>query len=387
MKKILIAYATAGIGHKKASMAVKAALDETAAQGPTQVSIIDALDYTNAFFKWSYLKAYLLMVNKLPTFWGLAYYITDNRYVDILISFIRRVNNWINSRKLERYLAEVRPDVVISTHFFVSEVVSDLKKRGLCRSRLITVVTDYRLHSWWVADHTDMYVVGGEDAKKDLLSWQVPEEKIRVLGIPVEPVFSKRLDTTAILEKSGLREDKFTILIVGGGFGVGPIEDIIKIAGNISEKVQIIAVCGHNENLVKRLEALKPGLKADLKILGFVDNVYEYMEVAEVLISKSGGITTSESLAKELPLIVIAPIIGQETRNCDFLIDHRAALRLKNVGELRGVLEDLHSHPEKLRELTEAIRLIKKPNACYDVAKLALDLAADRVGLAADRVG
>lgn len=373
-KKILIVYATAGIGHKKASLAVKAALDEMAPQD-TQVTIIDALDYTNAFFKWSYLQAYLLMVNKLPTFWGLAYYLTDNKFVDILISFVRRVNNWINSRKLEAYLAETKPDVIVSTHFFASEVVSDLKKRGLCKSRLITVVTDYRLHSWWVADHTDMYVVGGEDAKEDLLKWQVPEEKIRVLGIPIEPVFSKGHDTAAILKNSGLREDKFTILVVGGGFGVGPIEEIIKIAGSISDKVQIIAVCGHNESLVSKLEALKPTLKADLKILGFVNNVYEYMEVAEVLISKSGGITTSESLAKELPLIVISPIIGQETRNCDFLIDHRAAIRLSNVNELKGVLEDLHSHPEKLRQLTEAIRLIKKPDSCYDVAKLALDMA------------
>lgn len=373
-KKILIVYATAGIGHKKASLAVKAALDEMAPQD-TEVSIIDALDYTNKFFKWSYLKAYLLMVNKLPTFWGLAYYITDNRYVDMLISFVRRVNNWVNSRKLEAYLSETKPDVIISTHFFASEVISDLKKRGLCRSRLITVVTDYRLHSWWVADHTDMYVVGGEDAKEDLLKWRVPEEKIRVLGIPVEPVFSKRHDAMAILQKSGLREDKFTILVVGGGFGVGPIEDIIKIAGSISDKVQIVAVCGHNENLVKQLGALKPTLKADLKILGFVDNVYEYMEVAEVLISKSGGITTSESLAKELPLIVISPIIGQETRNCDFLINHKAAIKLGGVNELRDVLEDLHSHPEKLQQLTEAIRLIKKPDSCYDVAELAMDMA------------
>jgi len=373
-KKILIVYATAGIGHKKASLAVKAALDEMAPQD-TEVSIIDALDYTNKFFKWSYLKAYLLMVNKLPTFWGLAYYITDNRYVDMLISFVRRVNNWVNSRKLEAYLSETKPDVIISTHFFASEVISDLKKRGLCRSRLITVVTDYRLHSWWVADHTDMYVVGGEDAKEDLLKWRVPEEKIRVLGIPVEPVFSKRHDAMAILQKSGLREDKFTILVVGGGFGVGPIEDIIKIAGSISDKVQIVAVCGHNENLVKQLGALKPTLKADLKILGFVDNVYEYMEVAEVLISKSGGITTSESLAKELPLIVISPIIGQETRNCDFLINHKAAIKMGGVNELRDVLEDLHSHPEKLQQLTEAIRLIKKPDSCYDVAELAMDMA------------
>lgn len=371
MKKILIVYATAGIGHKKASMAVKAALDEIAPKD-TQVSIIDALDYTNKLFKWSYLQAYLLMVNKLPTFWGLSYYLTDVKLVDRAISLVRRVNNWANSRKLERYLVETRPDVIISTHFFASEVVSDLKKRGVIGSRLVTVVTDYRLHSWWVADFTDTYVVGGEDARNDLLEWGVSDSIIKVLGIPIEPVFSKKYDRKTIMEKSGLKDGMFNILVIGGGFGVGPIEEIIKIAGDISDRVQIIAVCGHNESLVKKLEDLKPTLKAGLKILGFVNNVYEYMEVSNLLISKSGGITTSESLAKELPLVVIAPIIGQETRNCDFLIAHKAAIRLKDVNELKGVLEDLLAHPEKLEELIRAIRLIKKPDSCYDVAKLAL---------------
>jgi len=373
MKKVLILYATAGIGHKKASMAVKAAFDELKLPD-VEVTLADSLDYTNAFFKWSYLKAYLLLVNKLPTLWGFFYYLTDNFYVNILVSKLRRLNNWINSRKLTKYLIETKPDVIISTHFFASEVISDMKEAGSIKSKLVTVVTDYRLHSWWVCDFTDMYVVSGQDAREDLIRWKVPDPRIKVLGIPIEPVFAKKYDKAKILREAGLKEGVFTVLVVGGGFGVGPIEEIVKAIGNLLKPIQIITICGHNEELVKKIEALKPSMKADIKAVGFVDNVYEYMEAADVLISKSGGITVSESLAKELPLVVLAPIIGQETRNCDYLIKYGAAVRIGKASELRDVVEYLVSNPERMAALREAIRVIKKPMAAYDVAKLAIDI-------------
>lgn len=374
MKKILIAYATAGIGHKKAAMAVKAALDEMAPRN-AQVTMIDALDYTNAFFKWTYLKAYLLMVNKLPSFWGISYYLTNNRCLNIVVSILRRFNNWLNSKKLAEYLIAEKYDVIISTHFFASEVISDLKKRGALNSRLVTIVTDYRLHSWWVADRTDIYVVAGRDAKDDFAPWRVDPERIKVLGIPVEPVFSRTQDRAKILETAQFKDGVFTILVIGGGFGVGPIEDIIKVIGGVSSPLQVTIVCGHNEELVKKIEALKSGMRCRMNILGFVNNVYDYMEISDVLISKSGGITVTESLAKDLPVIVIAPIIGQETRNADFIVKHGAAVKLARVSDLKGLIEDLASSPEKCRRMKDSIRAIKRPSACYDVAKLAIELA------------
>ena len=373
MKKILIVYATAGIGHKKASMAVKEAFDELALKD-TEVVLADALDYTNPFFKWSYLKAYLLMVNKLPTFWGFLYYLTDNFYVNLLISKLRRLNNRFNSRKFIKFLTSSDFDVVISTHFFASEVVSNLRGKRALKARLITVVTDYRLHSWWVSDFVDTYVVACEDARNDLLKWKVPDFNIKVLGTPVEPVFLKKLDKGSIMSKAGMKPGIFTLLIIGGGFGVGPIEDIVKAANSVSGDIQAIVVCGKNEELAQKIEALKPGLKMPVKALGFVDNVYDYMEISDVLISKSGGITVSESLVKELPIIVISPIIGQETRNSDFLMNHGAGRKISDVSELKGVLEDLISHKEKLAAMKEAVRSLKKPNSCFDVANMAISM-------------
>jgi processive 1,2-diacylglycerol beta-glucosyltransferase len=372
-KKVLVLYATAGIGHKKASLAVKQALDEIAPKD-AEVTIKDSLDLTNRFFKWAYLKSYLLMVGKLPTFWGMSYYLTDNRYVNIVVSKLRRMNNWLNSGALRKHLVDTKYDVIVSTHFFGSEVIADMKSSGVLRSRLITVVTDYRLHSWWVANGTDMYVVGCEEARGDILRWGVDPSRVKVLGIPAEPIFSKQLDKEAIRQKAGLKKGVPTILVIGGGFGVGPIMGIVRLIKDLPEDLQLLVVCGHNESLVKQLEAVKAGMKHDMHVFGFVQNVYDYMEVADVLISKSGGITVTESLAKDLPLVVIAPIIGQETRNSDFLLANGAARKADKVSDLEGILRDLMDHPEKIKAMREAIGRIRKPNACYDIAKLALEI-------------
>jgi processive 1,2-diacylglycerol beta-glucosyltransferase len=314
------------------------------------------------------------MVGKLPVFWGLMYYFTDNRFVNMIVSKLRRLNNWIASGKFRMYLIDSKPDVVVSTHFFASEVISAMKKDGELDSRLITVVTDYRLHSWWVNSGTDVYIVGSEEAKKDLLRWGTDGSKVKVIGIPVEPAFTKPLDKEAIANRLGLKKGVPVILVLGGGFGVGPILDIVKTIEDITAPMQILAICGHNESLVKQLESMKPSMKQQIDIFGFVQNVYEFMEVADILISKSGGITVSESLAKDLPLVVVSPIIGQETHNCDFLITNGAAVKAGKISDLKGILEDLASHPEKVQSMREAIGRIRKPAACYDIAKLAIEI-------------
>ena len=367
-KRILVVYATAGIGHKKAAMAVKKAYDEMKLPG-TEVTLIDALDYTNDFFRWSYLQAYLLMVNKLPTLWGLLYYFTDIPFVDLFVSYIRRVNNWANSKRLVNYILDTKPDVIISTHFFASEVIADMKRKSPMLSRLVTIVTDYRLHAWWICEGTDAYIVASDDTRRDLEGRKVDPAKIKVMGIPIEPAFSKPLDRPKIFKETGLRDDLFTILVIGGGFGVGPIEGIVKVIAQIPKDLQTVVVCGHNEELVRRIQSLKDEYKLNMKVLGFIDDVYEYMDISDVLISKPGGITVSESLAKEIPLVIISPILGQETRNSAFLVRNNAAIKVKRLDDLKAALEGLISDPVKLDKMKEAIKLIEKPYAAYDVAK------------------
>lgn len=373
MKKILITYATAGIGHKKAAQSIKKAFDELK-QADTEVDLVDALDYSTPYFKKKYLDIYLLAINKLSVIWGLMYYLTDNPFINIFVAPLRRLNNWYYSKRLSKYLIDTNFDVIISTHFFLTEVAGRMKMEGKLKSRLITVVTDYRLHAWWISKGVDVYTVAGDDAKNDLIRWGIPESKIRVLGIPVEPVFARKLDGPAIRAKYGLKENVFTVLVMSGGFGVGPIEGIIKSISLIKRPVQTIVICGHNEELVKDMESLKASLKMDLSVQGFVDNVYDFMEVSDILITKAGGITTTESLAKELPVIIIAPIPGQETRNSEFLTSHGAAIRVNDASAITAVVEGLVSDPEKEKSLRESIRKIRKPTASADIAKLALEI-------------
>jgi processive 1,2-diacylglycerol beta-glucosyltransferase len=373
VKKILITYATAGIGHKKAATALKKTFDEMSPKN-TEVILIDSLNYAPPSFKKSYLAVYLLAVNKLSAIWGFMYYLTDNFYINLIVSKLRRFNNWLNGKRFVEYLEELRPDVIISTHFFASEVVGNLKKKGRLNSRLITVVTDYRLHSWWVAPCTDIYTVYTEDAKADLMNWGIPPDKIRVLGIPVEPDFSRRQEKDRIRAKMNLKKEMFTVLLVGGGFGVGPIEEIVRSIAAITKPIQVIVVCGHNEELVDKIKKVSTASKAHMVILGYVDNVYELMEVSDVLISKSGGMTVSESLAKELPLLTISPIPGQETKNFDFLIKEKAALKIKKPSEVGRMLEDLISNPDKLARIKDSVKRIRKPDAAKDIAELAITL-------------
>jgi len=372
-KKILVIYSTAGIGHKKASMAVREAYDEMNLRG-VEVTLIDALDYTNKFFKWAYLQAYLFMVNKLPIFWGISYYLTDNPFIDLFISGLRRINNWANSKKLVNLILNMKPDVIISTHFFASEVVADLKKKRILHSKLVTVVTDYRIHAWWIAEGTDCYVVASEDVRIELEDRKIDPSIIKVMGIPIEPIFSKQLDRDNIFKATGLRDDLFTILVIGGGFGVGPIEGITRVIAQLNRNVQAVVVCGRNEELVNKIEKLKEDLKLNMKTTGFIDNVYDYMEISDILISKSGGITVSESLVKNIPMVVISPILGQETGNCNFLVKNGAAVKVDGLDELKIALEDLINNPVKLDSMKESIKKIRKPNAAYDVARLAYEL-------------
>ncbi len=368
--KILISHASAGVGHSKAAFAIKKAFDEMRPFG-VSVDVIDSLDYMTSHFKSSYVSYYLLMIRRLANVWGAFYFFTDNFYMNAIVSRIRRYVNWLHSKRFVKFLLKTRPDVVISTHFLATEIISNLKSKGLLKARLITVLTDYRLHAFWVAKYVDIYIVGSEEARGDLAGFGISPSKVMVLGIPVEPVFARGLDKKAALERLKLRTDCLNFLIIGGGFGVGPIEEIVKILDEVGGAVQALAVCGYNDSLKKKLEALKSGLKIPLVVYGFIDNVHELMRVSDLMISKSGGLTVTEALATTLPMAILSPIPGQESKNSDFLVRNSAAIRVMSLHELKGVISGFVKDPKELNKMRGAIEKIARPKAAYDIARLA----------------
>jgi len=371
MKKILIIYASAGVGHMKAALAIKKTFDELHPDGAV-AQMIDALDYMTGHFRKSYVSYYLLMIRRLSNLWGLFYFVTNNPYVNVLVARVRRYVNWLHSRRFVAFLLETRPDVVITTHFLANEVVSNLKAKGLINTRLITVVTDYRLHAFWLASNVDLYIVGSEEAAGDFRSFWVRRANVKVLGIPVEPAFTRGLDRERLRDRLNLKKGPLTILAVGGGFGIGPIEKIINILNDVDGSIQALVVCGHNDSLRQRIEALKSGLRTPVSVFGYIDNMHELMSVSDILISKSGGLTATEALAERLPMIILSPIPGQESRNSDFLVSRGAAIKIKGLGELKKRVSGLVSDPAALEAIREAIGRIARPAAARDIVKEAL---------------
>lgn len=357
--KIVIFYATAGIGHKKAAFAIKEAFDR---RGAKDVLLEDVLDFTNPFFKKSYNAIYLFLIRYLPTFWGLCYYLLDNLFIYAFLRPIRRMTNHVNSKKFVRFLLETKPDVAIVTHFMSLEVIANLKKKHMLKTRLIAVVTDYRSHSFWLSKNVDLYIAASDYTKVDLVKRGIPPERVKALGIPCAKSFSEEHDREALKSKLGLDAAKRTIFILGGGFGIGPIKSIVLHADESDEDFQGIVVCGHNEKLCSAVKTIAASTRHRFRVHGFVNNVDELMAVSDLLISKPGGITLTEALAAGLPLVVVDPIPGQEMGNYKFLKKENAAAKIRNPKEIKNVISELF-RSSKLEILKENIKKIRRVNS------------------------
>ncbi|OIO79156.1 MAG: hypothetical protein AUJ89_05225 [Candidatus Omnitrophica bacterium CG1_02_43_210] len=340
--KYLIVYASAGAGHRKAAEAIHEALLERVDK--KDVAIIDSLDYTNAFFRWIYARKYITFVNDLPNIWGFFYYLLNIRLIYRLIRFPRRVVNVLNCRRFEDFVLKNRPDVVISTHFMANEIVAHLKRNNKINCRLYSAVTDYRMHFFWVTLGVDCYFVAAEQTRKDLIGCGISKDKIFVTGIPISPKFSVSLNKQDVKSKFGLDASLFTALIIGGGFGVGPVEELVKKIGALKIDLQLLVVCGYNEKLREKIKLLADSFNIKAKAYGFVDNIHELMSASDILVTKSGGLTSAEAMAKALPTVFVSPIPGQEERNSSFLQANNAAF----------IAEDVDSASEKIKWIIQA---------------------------------
>jgi len=366
--KYLIIYASAGAGHRKAAEAVYEALLERVDE--KEIEKIDSLDYTNKLFKWFYARKYITLVNYMPHIWGFFYYLFDNWFVYKLLWLPRRMTNAMNCKRLESFLFQVNPEVVISAHFMANEVISRLKQKGRIRCKLFSVVTDYRIHSFWVVPHVDRYFVASGQTKMDLLRWGVADDKISVTGIPISLKFSLNLDRKTIGAKLGLDTSLFTVLIIGGGFGVGPVEELVKKVGALKLKAQYLIVCGYNKDLLEKVEALTQSLDLKAKVYGFVDNVHELMTVSDVLVTKSGGLTSSEAMAKGLATIFVKPIPGQEKRNSKTLEAVDAAAIADDVDSAQQKIKELFENQNLLKKMNAAANNMAKPDSARDIIKI-----------------
>jgi processive 1,2-diacylglycerol beta-glucosyltransferase len=368
--KIFIVHATAGAGHLKAAEALyKAFLD--AAISDVEVKKIDALDYTDSFFKKAYPAVYIFLVKYLSFLWGIFFHALDIGLLKPLINKIRHFFNAFFGRKLVNYVLNEKPDIIICEHFLSAELMSNLKKQGRFTGKVFVGVTDFGVHQFWVNEGTDAYFVASEKTRDELNRQGIHSEKIFVTGIPVEKKFSQSLKKDEVYSKLGLSKDKFTVLVTSGGFGVGPIKKIVSCLDAMDRQLQVLVICGRNKELPRFFSKQK--FKKTVKVFGFVNNMEEFMEAAELIISKSGGLTVSESLVKGLPMIIIKPIPGQEMKNAQIIEEYNIGLRLTDLNELRSKIEMLLANDGKiLREMHENALKLAKPHAAQGICNLVM---------------
>lgn len=359
--KILVIHASAGAGHFKAAQALYEGFKKSTSH---ETLLVDSLDYTSPFFKIFYQRTYSIFVTRLPWLWALFFKILDFEWFRIFWQMPRRIYNHFNGRKLYDFLIKENFDYVLTTHFLPSEVVSALKKSGRIRSKLVTVVTDFDVHKIWLNPETDIYAVASEWTRQKLQRLGVKDEKIRVTGIPVAEEFGHPGDRTALKHRLGLKEDAFTVLVATGSFGVGPIEEILHA---LEGEFQTVVVCGYNKSLFKRLMAQN---YKSAKILGLVDNMHELMAASDVMVTKPGGLSISEALASQLPMVFFHPIPGQEEHNIKVLHEHGVGCRPKDIAGIAAELKKLKSSRDAHLTAVKNTQQLARPAAVRNIISL-----------------
>lgn len=363
--KILLLSASAGAGHVRAADALLKAFQ---ARGlGSNVEHWDMLKYTNRMFRHLYGQFYLDLVNKAPAMLGLFYDMSDTPYRH---DTMRVIFEKLNSRRFLKSLRRFDPTLVVCTHFTPAAVLSWLVEKQESKLRPAVVVTDLDCHAMWLIRHYQCYFVAREETRSYLNRIGVNDSKIDVTGIPIDPVFETALDKTQIRRELGLAADRFTILVSAGGYGVGPVESIIAELLQVGGGAQVVAIAGRSEELKQRLEALKSsGVAAgSLTVVGFTTEMDRYMAASDLLVGKAGGLTTSEALARGLPICIVNPIPGQEERNSDHLLEEGAAIRCNNLPALSWKINQLVSDKPRFQEMQKRAKELGRPFAAGAIA-------------------
>ena len=373
MKKVIIFYASYGGGHLSAARSIKENMETN--YKDIDVRLIDCMEYVNKTVNKITTKAYSEMAKKAPKTWGRVYWKSQKGP----LAQISTTSNKILSIKLYKLLKDFEPTLIVSTHPFGSQMCAYLKKHGKLDAKIATVMTDYAPHDQWLVfnKYVDYYFVSHDGMKKELHEKGIPNEKIFATGIPLSNKFLLKYDKPTILKNFGLSPDKKTVLFFGGGeFGLGKTQTfkIFKSFVECPENIQIVAISGKNPKMKEAFENLVENLnkKDSVKILEYTNQVPELMSISDLVVTKPGGLTTTESLASGLPIVVINPIPGQEEENAAYLEENKVAIWLKKDDDVEAILKDLFSHPEKMQEMKIRARLLAKKNSTKDICKILL---------------
>lgn len=370
--KILILYASFGNGHKSAAFAIKNYLEENYAD--IEINIIDSYRYINKAFNKTTAKSYEFITNKTPTVWKNIYKYSDEKG---MLSTMSKEMNKVSSHKLTKLINNFNPDVIVSTHMFNNNMCGRLKQKGKINCKIVSVITDFAFHSEWLinAEYIDEFYVSNDAMKLDFIKRGFSKDKIFVTGIPVSPKFNMNFNREQIRKEFGLENKTTFLFFAGNNYVFNSMKQIFESLLHL-QNVQIIALCGKKEKTKVFFENIleqNPNTN-NVKILSFTDKIPELMSISDFVVTKPGGLTTSEVLACNIPIIICNPIPGQEEQNSNFLLNNGLAVRLFNNDDMEITLKNFLNNKRRIEQIKEMQKLIGKPNATKDICDLIMKI-------------
>lgn len=348
--RVLVFSATFGAGHVRAAEALIEAI--RAKEPAAEITHVDFVAFWSKTINKVVKNTYIELIKHTPRLWGKFYYRTSKIQPD---SILQRFINGLGHREFLEYIKELHPDLIICTYPTIAGVLGQLRLKNILQTPIVTVVTDFAVHSHWIHPGVDLYIVGNQDVCNELTSRGIDPERVRITGIPVSPKFEVELDRRTIANSLNLLPDRPIFLVMGGAYGVlGGAKGVCRILAEAEEPVQTLVVCGQDERLYRSLDGVVAETKNPIRRFGYVKNVEELMTVSDMIITKAGGLTVSEALTKRLPLLIYKPIPGQEEENACFVEKIGAARLAESEEELEEIIHFLLKHPQEMEKMRKA---------------------------------
>jgi processive 1,2-diacylglycerol beta-glucosyltransferase len=363
--RLLMLYASAGAGHMQAAKSLIAVCKETHA---ADAEAIDILDYTPAYFRNIYRGSYLQIVKRIPELWG---YLYDRSYKFKKPTITTRLHHTVGNMHLApllKYVRQFKPDGIVFTHFLGWDALGSLKSLKLFDIPFFCVVTDFAVHALWINKYVYKYYVASEGEKRVLMSHSIKEKNILITGIPVSPEFAAGSNKEKLRKKLGIKKSSPTALMISGRYNLQGYESLLASFKDVKEYVHIIVLVGRNKLLEIKMQQISKTLRnKKVTILGMVDNMHELMAASDIVISKPGGLTTSEVLASKTLMAVIDPIPGQEQRNSDYLLEAGVAIRIHDMETGGKKIADLLTNSRRLAIMRRHLKYVSRPRAAYEI--------------------
>ena len=364
---ILIFTAATGGGHKRAAAAIEAKIKSISPD--TNVTVIDAMKAIGKMYDKTVCGGYHFMATKVPKLYGECYKITDRK--NLVYQTVMRSNTMMSNKLLET-INEHSPDAVIICHPFVTTMISRLKRKGKIDVKAISLITDYDAHRTYIVPYIDAYVLAEPQMANKLINeYEVDKDLIYTLGIPIFDKFTAPFSKDEICKREGLNPNIPTVLLMAGSFGVTSVLEFYKQLALNSKDIQFIVITGNNQKLYKHLEetSIEIGAENRTKLLFFIDNVEDYMHISDLIVTKPGGLTVTESIACNLPMAIYSAFPGQERDNANFLVKEKTAIMLNKKNGAQQIIELLNS-PEKLEDMKAQCKKLAMPDSAEKIFRL-----------------